>query len=356
MKNWTLYKFIDPLVLVAAFLAAYWIRVMGAGPIQELGFYALVVGSGILFSYFSFFLFYVYNREVAVFSLFYLENILKAWLLWGALLGIFAFFSKAEFSRAILVIFFLCYGMFIYSTRFFVEWYRASHFSFRYDPKISSDIKELVRVSKISSQSLSLLEGLPLRKNTSRFYDLSKRVLDFVLAGLALLVLWPLFVALTVWIRSDTPGGAIISQERMGRGGRKFLLYKFRTMHENTPLYAPAPRSDLDIRVTKAGRMLRKYSLDELPQLWNVLKGDMSIVGPRPEMPFIAEKYESWQRARLEVKPGITGLWQIFGRKDLPLEENLEYDFYYLYHRSFFLDLAIILKTIPHLLFPKGAY
>ena len=97
-------------------------------------------------------------------------------------------------------------------------------------------------------------------------------------------------------------------------------------------------------------------SLDELPQLINVLKGEMSLVGPRPEMPFIVEKYEEWQKKRLEVKPGITGLWQIMGRKDRPLHENLEYDFYYIRNRSILLDLIIILKTLPQVLLRKGAY
>ena len=127
-------------------------------------------------------------------------------------------------------------------------------------------------------------------------------------------------------------------------------------MLADTPLYAPAPQGGEDRRITSAGRFLRKYSLDELPQLWNVLKGEMSIVGPRPEMPFLVARHNEWQRKRLSVKPGITGLWQILGRKDLPLFENLEYDFYYINHRSFLFDLVIILKTIPVIVLGRGAY
>ena len=111
-----------------------------------------------------------------------------------------------------------------------------------------------------------------------------------------------------------------------------------------------------DPRVTPIGAILRKTSLDELPQLWNVIRGEMSMVGPRPEMPFIVEHYEAWQRQRLTVKPGITGLWQILGRKDLPLHANLEYDFYYIQNQSLLFDLTILLKTIPVVIFGKGAY
>jgi lipopolysaccharide/colanic/teichoic acid biosynthesis glycosyltransferase len=101
---------------------------------------------------------------------------------------------------------------------------------------------------------------------------------------------------------------------------------------------------------------LRETSLDEFPQFFNVLKGDMSLVGPRPEMPFIVEQYKDWERRRLKVKPGITGLWQIMGRKDLPLHENIEYDFYYIKNQSLLLDLTLLIKTIPIILLRKGAY
>ena len=120
--------------------------------------------------------------------------------------------------------------------------------------------------------------------------------------------------------------------------------------------YELAPQKINDRRITRIGRLLRKFSLDELPQLINVLKGEMSLVGPRPEMPFIVKKYEDWQRRRLDVKPGITGLWQIIGRKNLLLHENLQYDFYYIRNQSLISDIAILLKTIPGILFGKGAY
>jgi lipopolysaccharide/colanic/teichoic acid biosynthesis glycosyltransferase len=117
---------------------------------------------------------------------------------------------------------------------------------------------------------------------------------------------------------------------------------------------APVERSDP--RITPYGHWLRKTSIDELPQLWNVLRGEMSLVGPRPEMPFIVDTYDEWQRRRLTVKPGITGLWQILGRKDLPMHENLQYDFYYIRNRSLVLDASILLRTIAAVLSRRGAF
>jgi lipopolysaccharide/colanic/teichoic acid biosynthesis glycosyltransferase len=120
--------------------------------------------------------------------------------------------------------------------------------------------------------------------------------------------------------------------------------------------YAVAPVDSRDSRITEYGRWLRGSSIDELPQLINVLKGDMSLVGPRPEMPFIADTYDAWQRRRLSVKPGITGLWQILGRKDLPMHENLQYDFYYIRNRSLSHDLSILLRTVGVVLSRRGAF
>jgi lipopolysaccharide/colanic/teichoic acid biosynthesis glycosyltransferase len=127
-------------------------------------------------------------------------------------------------------------------------------------------------------------------------------------------------------------------------------------MKKGTAKYADPPKNLQDKRITTVGKFLRKTSLDELPQLINVFLGDMSMVGPRPEMPQKVARYSAWQKKRLEVKPGLTGLWQILGRKDLPLEHNLEYDFYYINNQSFLLDLIIILKTIPLVISGKGAY
>jgi lipopolysaccharide/colanic/teichoic acid biosynthesis glycosyltransferase len=133
-------------------------------------------------------------------------------------------------------------------------------------------------------------------------------------------------------------------------------MYKLRTMRSDVDAYAGAPRSRDDARITRVGRWLRETSADELPQLMNVIKGDMSLVGPRPEMPFIVAGYDEWQRRRLSVKPGITGLWQILGRKDLPMHENLQYDFYYIRNRSLALDISILIRTTGVVLARRGAF
>ncbi len=190
----------------------------------------------------------------------------------------------------------------------------------------------------------------------SPVYLFLKRVMDLVIAGFLIILTFPLWIFIAVGIKLDSKGPVFFKQERVGYKGKKFILYKFRTMFVHTPLFSESPKNEDDPRITRFGRFLRRTSLDELPQLINVLKGEMSLVGPRPEMPFIVERYSKWERKRLDVKPGITGLWQILGRKDLPLQENIHYDFYYIKNRSIVLDLFIIFKTVPAVLKRKGAY
>ncbi|MCD6352535.1 MAG: sugar transferase [Armatimonadetes bacterium] len=221
---------------------------------------------------------------------------------------------------------------------------------------VAGPLQVLTGESALAELSRLPVIELPGPYSPSPFYLASKRLLDIVGSLLALVLLGPLMLVLALLIRRQTGASALFVQERVGQRGRPFAMYKFRTMYPDTPAYAPAPASDEDPRVTPVGRWLRRYSLDELPQLFNVLRGEMSLVGPRPEMPFIVERYAPWQRRRLEAKPGITGLWQIMGRKDLPLAENIEYDFYYLRHQSLLLDLEILLRTIPVVLSARGAY
>src|SRR3989344_5052776 len=128
--------------------------------------------------------------------------------------------------------------------------------------------------------------------------------MDIILSFPLLLITLPLWIIIALLIKIDSSGKILLTQTRIGKNGMPFTIYKFRTMQEDTPLYQTAPLEKLDSRITKIGKILRKTSLDELPQLINVLKGDMSIVGPRPEMPFIVENYSSWQKRRLSVKPG----------------------------------------------------
>ncbi|MBI5754912.1 sugar transferase, partial [Candidatus Peregrinibacteria bacterium] len=181
-------------------------------------------------------------------------------------------------------------------------------------------------------------------------------ILDFTLSFIGSLLFLPFFLVIAIAIRLDSRGPAIFKHARIGKDGQPFQMYKFRTMYQNVKEADFSPRDIEDKRVTSVGRFLRKSSLDEVPQLWNVLKGEMSLVGPRPEMPFLVEKYTNWQKKRLDVKPGITGLWQILGRKDLPLTENIEYDFYYIKNRSTLLDLVILFKTAVAVVTGRGAY
>jgi exopolysaccharide biosynthesis polyprenyl glycosylphosphotransferase len=196
---------------------------------------------------------------------------------------------------------------------------------------------------------------------------ISKRVLDLLLSVLVLIFTGPLFLLIWVAVRLDSSGRGIFASDRVGENGRVFKMYKFRTMVQGAEkLPPPALSADEkgrpiykardDPRVTRVGKFLRRTSLDELPQIFNVLKGDMSLVGPRPEQPFITETYEHWQWRRLSVPPGVTGWWQVSGRSELPMHLNTQYDMYYVRNYSIALDLKILLKTIGVVLKRKGAY
>ncbi len=187
-------------------------------------------------------------------------------------------------------------------------------------------------------------------------YEAIKRAMDIAISVACIILSFPLWLLIVLWIRIDSRGPVFFSQSRVGKDGKLFNMLKFRTMYSETDAYARSPKSPADSRITRLGRFLRKFSLDELPQLINIVVGDMSIVGPRPEMPFIVAKYKEWEKKRLSVKPGLTGLWQVIGRKDLPLEENIQYDFYYIRNRSLVLDISIIMRTLPAILSRRGAY
>jgi lipopolysaccharide/colanic/teichoic acid biosynthesis glycosyltransferase len=173
-----------------------------------------------------------------------------------------------------------------------------------------------------------------------------KRYMDLFLASVMLILLLPLFLIIEIAIKMESKGPAIFIHNRVGQGGKLFKLYKFRTMYADTAPYAVNPLDQNDPRVTKVGRFLRKTSLDEIPQIINVLKGEMSFVGPRPEMPFIVERYDELHKERLKIIPGITGLWQLSGDRKKAIHENMDYDLFYKRHVSFFLDLAIMIETL----------
>src|SRR5208282_2418530 len=182
--------------------------------------------------------------------------------------------------------------------------------------------------------------------NPRRFtYEWSKRIFDFCGAAALLIVCSPLFLVLSILIKLDSMGPALFRQKRVGLNGDRFRMFKFRTMYSDAPVYDYSPKEAEDPRITRLGRFLRRTSLDELPQLLNVLLGDMSLVGPRPEMPFIVETYTEHHSQRLQVMPGITGLWQLSGDRNYLIHENIEYDLYYIKNRNFFMDFAILLHT-----------
>lgn len=204
------------------------------------------------------------------------------------------------------------------------------------------------------------LDSIPLISRPERRINLLseglKRALDIVIS-LALLTLGgAVFAVSAILIKRESPGPVFFRQLRIGRDGKPFQMIKFRTMHHHECSDAPAPTSNDDPRVTRIGRFLRRYSLDELPNFLNVLKGDMSVVGPRPEMAFIVETYGPLDRERLRAKPGVTGLWQISYARQGAIHDNLDYDLYYIENQSLLLDLVIIALTGFAVVKGTGAY
>jgi exopolysaccharide biosynthesis polyprenyl glycosylphosphotransferase len=204
------------------------------------------------------------------------------------------------------------------------------------------------------------LDSIPLitrpERRANLFGAFTKRLLDVVVSILVLLVFAPILVITAILIKRESKGPILFVQQRIGKDGKPFDMYKFRTMHHHMSGDAPAPRSHYDPRITRIGRWLRRYSLDEMPQFLNVLAGDMSVVGPRPEMQFIVEQYGPLERERLRVKPGITGLWQISYARTAAIHENLDYDLYYIENESFLLDVVIIAFTAFAVVKGTGAY
>jgi len=194
-----------------------------------------------------------------------------------------------------------------------------------------------------------------------------KRALDLTLGGLSMILVSPFWLAIAVGIKLDSPGPVFFRQERVGKDGKTFTVFKFRSMYQDAEerleklrahneADGPLFKMKDDPRRTRMGRFIRKTSLDELPQLINVLRGEMSIVGPRPGLASEVAQYQEWHRKRLEVQPGITGLWQVSGRSNLTFDEMVMLDIYYAENWSLGLDVRIMLRTIPQVLFGEGAY
>lgn len=187
-------------------------------------------------------------------------------------------------------------------------------------------------------------------------YPFGKRVFDFLTAGALLALLTPLLLAIALIIRLSSCGRAIFKQQRAGRDGKPFICYKFRTMRLEADPFGPSPKSGHDKRLTRIGRFLREYSLDELPQLFNIVLGDMSFVGPRPLYVSQIPEWSQRQKKRLVVKPGLTGLAQVCGRGGLTREEKLELDVRYVETANVWLDGKIILTTAFRVFGRKGVY
>ena len=197
-------------------------------------------------------------------------------------------------------------------------------------------------------------------------YEVIKRLIDVVCSFLGVLVLSPLFIIIAIIIKTTSKGPVFFSQKRVGKNGKEFDMYKFRSMVVNAEelkeklaaqneMSGPMFKMKDDPRVTKVGKFIRKTSIDELPQLWNVLKGDMSLVGPRPSLPKEVAQFESWMYKRLEVKPGLTCYWQVSGRNNIDFEDWMKLDIRYVEERSLFVDIKLILKTIFVLFGDKNA-
>jgi len=206
---------------------------------------------------------------------------------------------------------------------------------------------EEVRADQLQVEELSAIPVLrPFSASSEHTYLALKRLMDVVGAVLLLVLTAPLWVVAVVGIRLDSPGRVLFVQERIGLNGRRFRMLKFRTMRADTAPYAPSPQGDVEPRITRFGRVLRTGGFDELPQLINVLRNEMSLVGPRPEMPFIVHRYSPLERQRLQAKPGLTGLWQLSADRHAEIHENIEYDLYYIRHRSIAMDVLILLETL----------
>jgi exopolysaccharide biosynthesis polyprenyl glycosylphosphotransferase len=191
-----------------------------------------------------------------------------------------------------------------------------------------------------------------------------KRTMDIAIASAVLVLALPVMAVVAVLVKATSRGPILFSQERVGRGGRRFRIYKFRTMVADAEAREKQLKAlskdpgwlllDSDPRVTRVGRILRHASLDELPQLWNVVVGDMSLVGPRPMPPDIDDQISGWRRKRLDLTPGITGLWQVLGRTSIPFEEMLKLDYLYVTNWSLWQDVRLLIQTLPAVIGRRG--
>ncbi|WP_341478722.1 sugar transferase [Clostridium saudiense] len=210
------------------------------------------------------------------------------------------------------------------------------------------------------------LENIEENKENLKFYEICKRGIDIIGAGSGLILLSPVIAIVACAVKFTSKGPIFFSQKRVGKNGQLFDMYKFRSMvvnaeelkeklvHQNE-MSGPMFKMKEDPRVTKVGKFIRKTSLDELPQLWNVLKGDMSLVGPRPSLPKEVKQFEKWMYKRLTVKPGLTCYWQVSGRNNIDFEDWMKLDISYVEDRNLWIDIKLIFKTVLVLFGDKNA-
>jgi exopolysaccharide biosynthesis polyprenyl glycosylphosphotransferase len=233
--------------------------------------------------------------------------------------------------------------------------------------RISLDVMRFGR-ARLSVSEIAGVPMLALHRTPSDTLALAvKRASDFAASATVLVVLAPLYAAIAVAIKLDSPGPVLFRQRRVGLNGRTFEILKFRSMYvdaearleallAHNEMSGPVFKMSKDPRVTRVGRLIRRASLDEFPQFWNVLRGEMSVVGPRPPLPAEVRQYKRWQRRRLSVRPGITCIWQISGRNEIDFDRWMELDLQYIDGWSLWRDLQICLRTIPALLTARGAH
>ena len=224
---------------------------------------------------------------------------------------------------------------------------------------------------RLSHMEIEEIAGVPMigikEVGISGFSQFIKRMVDIVIAGAGLFLFAPLMGLLALMVKMESPGPVLFKQERVGKNGRPFTIYKFRSMvdgadYQKEALQAfneadgPLFKIRNDPRMTRLGKLMRRLSVDELPQLYNILVGDMSLVGPRPPIPAEVEQYTDWHKRRLEIAPGLTGLSQVSGRSELSFDEMALLDIYYIENWSPALDTKILLQTIPRVIFGSGAY
>lgn len=227
-------------------------------------------------------------------------------------------------------------------------------------------------VLSYDTETAVALEANPFTADNNKIedktaYHIHKRIFDFLCSGIALVILFPLLLVVSLLIRIESKGSAIYAQQRIGKDGRPFTMYKFRsmvqdadeqleTLKKQNEMDGPAFKMKNDPRITRLGRILRRTSIDELPQLINILKGEMSIVGPRPPLPAEVDQYTPYQKQRLQVTPGLTCYWQISGRSNISFDQWVELDIKYIKQRGMITDIKIILKTVNTVFKCIGAY